>query len=201
MLNRSHSRIIVILLGCCLVATAGSAQKVKVEANRDMKADFTTLRTYTWLPSPPTKRDTAPDAVTDPRISQKALGTHIVGAVDRELSARGLTRIEQGESDVQVIYYAALTTGVNTADAGSYYQYTTGWALPPVPLATTNFEIVQRGTIIVDVVNPTSKTAIWRGTVESNVNSENQPEKRIARINEAIARVFERFPLRPVKKR
>ena len=194
------SRVVAGVFACALVATLATAQKIKVESHRDDKADFAKLRTYAWLPTPPAKTNTAPDAATDPTLSQDVLGPHIVTAVDRELAARGLARIEQGTPDVQVVYYAALNVGMNSADVGSYYQYTTGWRLIG-PAPTANLDIYERGSIVIDVVAPSSKTAIWRGTVASNVNHENTLETRIARINEAVTRVFERFPLRPTGKR
>jgi Domain of unknown function (DUF4136) len=195
------SRVVAGFFACALFATLPAAQKIKVESQRDEKADFTALRTYSWLPSPPIKSGIAPDAVTDPTLSQDVLGPHIVSAVDRELTARGLTRSEQAEPDVHVVYYAALAVDMSTSELGSYLQYTTGWSLPPMGASTNYIETVERGTIIVDLVAHPSKRAIWRGTVATNVNHENSLDKRIARINEAMARVFERFPLRPVRKR
>jgi hypothetical protein len=201
MIVRSVSRAVLILTAVSVAATLVTAQKIKVESQHDEKADFAALRTYGWLPSPPLKRDTAPDAVTSAGLTQEVLGPHIVKAVDRELVARGLTRIDAGEPDVQVVYYASLSTGMNTADLGSYYQYTTGWALPPVPAATINLEVYERGTVVIDLIKRNAKTAIWRGTVGTNVNQENRLDKRIARIDEAMAKVFERFPLRPARHR
>jgi Domain of unknown function (DUF4136) len=201
MVTKQTARIALGLIGGCLLMATASAQKIKVESHRDEKADFKALRTYTWLPSPPAVRNAAPDAATNPSLTQEVLGPHIVNAVDRELTARGLKRVEQGESDVNVVYFAALTVGVNISELGSYYQYTTGWALPYLTGPATTSDIVERGTIIIDMVARRSKTAIWRGQVSTNVNQENTLEKRIARINEAITRVFERYPVKPVRTR
>ena len=201
MMATSVSRSVLVLIGVSALAALATAQKIKVESQFDQKADFAAIRTYSWLPSPPIKRETAPDAVTDPGLSHEVLGPHIQKAVDRELAARGLKRIDSSEPDVQVVYYASLNIGMATADIGSYYMYTTGWALPPVPQSTINLEVFERGTIVIDMIRRNSKTAIWRGTVGTNVNSENGLDKRVARIDDAMARVFERFPLKPARKR
>jgi hypothetical protein len=71
MIRFGTSRVIPGGIGCSLIAGLASAQKLEVEA-----------------------RDTAPDAVTDPRLSLDVLGPHISGAIDRELAARGLARGE-----------------------------------------------------------------------------------------------------------
>jgi hypothetical protein len=192
---------VLVLAAVCVAATLMTAQKIKVESHRDEKTDFAALRTYGWLPTPPLKRETAPDALTDPGLTNEVLGPHIVKAVDRELTARGLTRVESGESDVQVVYYASLSIGMHATELGSYYQYSTGWALPAVPAATISLEVYERGTIVIDLIKRNSKMAIWRGTVGTNVNHENGLDKRVARIDEAMARVFEHFPVRPARKR
>jgi hypothetical protein len=201
MIGTSKMRTVFVLMVVTCAASFVNAQKIKIESHRDEKADFTALRTYSWLPSPPMKPVVAPGAVTDPTLSAEVLGPHIVRAIDREMSARGFKRIEGGEADAQMVYYAALSVGMATSELGSYYQYTTGWALPALPPSTTSFEIVERGSIVIDLVRRDVKTAIWRGTVSTNVNHENTLDKRVARIDEAMARVFERFPVRPTRKR
>jgi hypothetical protein len=180
------------LIGVALAGALVTGQKLELEAHRDPGADFAALATYVWLPTPPIKSEIAPDAVTNPTLSHEVLGPHIVSFVDRELAARGLRRVEAGDADVQVVYYAALSVGMSTQELGSYYQYTTGWNLPASPTVAST--TVERGSIVVDVVQPASKKAIWRGSVASRVNQENTLEKRVARLDEAIRRLFERFP-------
>ena len=202
MRRRHRARTVLIGIGCSLLAVAAAAQKINVDSNRDERADFSKIQTYTWLPTPPAKTNIAPDAVTNPNMSQKVLGPHIIAAVDRQLTLRGLKRIEEGQPDIKVVYYASLNVNVSAAELGSYYQYTTGWATLPLGAApTSSFEILERGTIVIDVIAPGSNTAIWRGTVATNVDHENTHEKRVERINEAMTRVFERFPVRPARQR
>jgi uncharacterized protein DUF4136 len=47
-------------------------------------------------------------------------------------------------------------------------------------------------------VSPASNKAIWRGSAVARINRENNLDKRVARVNEAVANMFEKFP---VKKR
>jgi hypothetical protein len=191
----------LVLAGWCVLAVSATAQKVQVEADRDERTDFAAIRTYSWLPSPPLKTETSPDGVSDPTISHEVLRPHIVSAIDRELTSRGLKKVDRGTSDVNVVYYAALSVGVTAQQLGSYYQYTTGWAMPLGPMPTSSVQVFERGSIIVDVVSRRGNKAVWRGSVASNLNRENTLEKRIARIEDAIPRVFERYPVRPVRKR
>jgi Domain of unknown function (DUF4136) len=202
MLNRRDRiiRIPVILLAAGLVAAGAAAQKLKIETHRDEQANFAALKTYIWLPSPPSPKLVAPDAKGDPTLTQEVMGPHIIAAVDRELAARGLTKVESGDADIRVVYYANLSMNMDAAQLGSYYQYTTGWGTLVGTYATTSTEVYERGSIVVDVVSPGSNKAIWRGSVASRINRENNLEKRIARVNEGIASMFAKFPVPPVKR-
>jgi len=191
-------RIPVLLVAAVLVAVAAAAQKIKIETHRDEQTNFSALKTYSWLPSPPSPKLVAPDAKGDPTLTQEVIGPHIITAVDRELAARGLTKIETGEPDVKVVYYANLAVNMDAAQLGSYYQYTTGWGTLVGTYATTSTEVYERGSIVVDVVSPASNKAIWRGSAVARINRENNLDKRVARVNEAVANMFEKFP---VKKR
>ena len=184
---------------CVCAAGLATAQKLDIDAEVDRTADFSALTTYAWLKSPPATSAVAPGAVTDPGLSQNLLEPHIVAAVDRELASRGLRKVVGGEPQASVVYYAALDAGLDTAVLGSYYQYVTGWAspIPASGAAVISSKVYERGSIVVDLIAAQSNKAIWRGSASTRVNHENTPEKRVARINEAIRRMFERFPKRP----
>jgi len=59
---------------------------------------------------------------------------------------------------------------------------------------------IERGSIVVDVVSPAANKAIWRGSAAAKINRENNLEKRVARVNEVVAKMFEKFPVPPAKR-
>ena len=183
------------------VAGGAAAQKIEVKTEKDPAADFRKIRTYAWLPAAPMVRHTAPDAVTNPTLSQEALGPHIVAAVDRELTARGLTQAPEDSADVHVVYFAALTQGFNSTYLGEYYGYATGWGSPiPSALApTTSVSAFEKGTVLIDIVDRASKRAIWRGSMVTKVHQDRTLDQRIKRINEATERIFKKFPIQKGK--
>jgi hypothetical protein len=190
--------------GVAALLTAGhaAAQKLDIKTDIDRSADFSTIRTYAWLPPAPVVRNVAPDALSNPTLSQEALGPAITAAVDRQLTARGLVQAPADVADVHVVYFAALTVGFNQSYLGEYYGYVTGWGSPiPADLApSTSMTVYEKGTVLIDVVNRATKRAIWRGTVRTRVHQEHTLEKRVERINEGAERLFRQFPIRPVKK-
>src|SRR5262245_18758812 len=193
------------LLGGAIAAfafvAAVDAQKLEVKTNQDPKADFTAIRTFAWLPPAPMVGNVAPDGLTNPTLSQEALGPHIVAAVNRELKARGWVETDKDKADVHVVYFAAMTTGVNQTYLGEYYGYVTGWASPLALGYTpsTSSTVYEKGTVIIDIVQRESKRAVWRGSVVTRIVQERTLEKRVERINEAARRAFEKFPVKPKK--
>lgn len=188
--------IAVALLG---LAGTVAAQKLEIKTHQDPKADFSTIRTYAWLPPAPGVKAVAPDAVSNPTLTQEALGPHIVAAVNRELTARGLTETDLETADVHMVYFAALTVGFNQSYLGEHYGYITGWPspIPPGLAPSTSMTVYEKGTVLVDMVQRLAKRGIWRGSVVTRIDQERTLEQRIKRINEAAQRMFERFPIRP----
>jgi Domain of unknown function (DUF4136) len=189
------------VLALVAIASTAAAQKIEVKTNQDPKADFTTIKTYAWLPPAPVVQNVAPGGLTNPTLSEEALAPHIVAAVDRQLAARGLTKTDADKADVHVAYFAALTVGFNNTYLGEYYGYVTGWANPIAPGYTpsTSMSVYEKGTVIVDIVQREAKRAIWRGSLMTRINQEHTLEQRIARINTGAERMFEKFPIKPIK--
>jgi hypothetical protein len=177
------------------------AQKVEIETNVDKTADFSTIKTYAWLPPPPVIQNVAPGAASNPNLTQEVLGPHIVEAVNRQLRARGLTETDRDSADVLIAYGAALTTGFSRTYLGEHYGYVTGWGSPiPLGLApTTSGHVYEQGTVVVDVVQRASNRAIWRGSAVTRVQHGRTVEERVERINDAAKRMFDRFPIRARK--
>jgi hypothetical protein len=198
MIRIPRPRIVPFTLVLCVLASlVATGQKVEIKTNQDKTANFAAIKTYSWLPSPPLKTSIAPDAETNPNLTQEVLGPHIVAAVDRQLTSRGFRIAEGDVADVHVVYYAALGVGFNESFLGENYGYLTGWGSPiPSGLApTTSFTVYQEGSIVIDVVERAANKAIWRSSAMTRINQENTLEKRIQRINEAVDRMFKNFPV------
>jgi hypothetical protein len=187
------------ILAASAIGMAAAGQKVEVETHVDKDANFSTIKTYAWLPPAPAIRNVAPGVPTNPTLSQDALGPHIVAAVDRQLARRGMTRADEKTADVLVVYFAALNVGFSTSYLGEHYGYLTGWGSPVAsqlaPL--TSMEVYEKGTVLVDIVQREPKRAIWRGTAVTRIHQDRSLEQRIGRIDDATERMFQRFPIKP----
>ena len=90
--------VIGVVASAVTVGTLAAAD-IEVKIEYDTKGDFTSLRTYTWLATPPYAYATtmAPPA-RDERFERDTLDEPIRAAVDRVLSAKGFTFAEPGSS-------------------------------------------------------------------------------------------------------
>ena len=199
---RRHSVFVSAALASLALAGVAVAQKVEIKTNQAPNTDFKVFKTYAWLPPVPVVKNVAPDAVTNPTLSEEALMPALVAAVDRELAARGFTKAPAESADVHVAYFAALSVGFNQSYLGEHYGYITGWASPiPIGLApTTNVNVYEKGTVLVDIVDRAAKKAVWRGTALTRIAQDHSVDQRIERINDAVKRMFEKYPIKPGKK-
>jgi hypothetical protein len=184
--------ILVTVSGGALVA-----ERLKVSVEHDEKTDFSTLRTYEWLPTPPYKIAVAPQA-RDARFEREALDGPIRAAVDAALGARRFTPAAPGSTaDVLVVYYVALGASMSTDVLGSHYAYVTGWSTGlPAATPTTSLRVIEEGTLVVDILRGDRSTAIWRGTARGAVDRARTQEQRLRAIDEAVAKMMAKFPPR-----
>jgi hypothetical protein len=159
------------------------AQKVTVEY--DKKADFTQYKTYSWMKlgvgfHPNVQADTA-------------------AAIDQQLQAKGLKHMESG-GDLLVNMNGSLSEGMNAVyDADVYAmpgldEPITWAANGDSPLAGSSTVVyVDKGTLVVDLVDRRAKQLKWRGTAKANLDPEQQ-EKSLEIIEKAVAKLFRDYP-------
>ncbi len=192
-------RSVGVTIGVVALATTMLAQKMEIKAERDPQADFSAIKTIAFLPPTPMVTNVAPGAKGNPNLTQEVMGPHIVAAVERELTKRGLVKAPEDTADVHIAYFAALTTGLSQSYLGEYYGYVTGWGSPIAPGLAPNTEntAYQKGTIVVDVVQRAAKRGIWHGMIQARIEQVRKLEDRVKRIDEAMHRLFERYPVKP----
>jgi Domain of unknown function (DUF4136) len=195
------SRFAVAVAVMSMATGLAAAKKPKVEIDHSKTADFTTFKTYRWLPPSKPQTTIAPGAPGDPRPAMTALEPQVRAAVDRQLAAKGLRRVDQGDADLLVADYIAVEGRLDTAQLGTEYAYTTDWALPiPRSLGqetmtpTTFSKYVEEGSIVIDLISTANERAVWRGNVHAPVNRMNSPRERQARVEKAISQLFEKYP-------
>jgi len=167
---------LVTALGFALMGAAAQAQTVTYDF--DKNTDFSKIKTYAWA-----RGQEIPDDFNHKRI---------VSAIDSQLAAKGLTKIE-GETtpDVYVAYGAGFErnlqiNGSSSDFGGPFYRGNrTGSA---------RTEEVVTGTLVVGMIDVKTNAVVWRGAASRDLDPKASPEKKDKNINKAVSKMFEKYP-------
>jgi uncharacterized protein DUF4136 len=157
------------------------AQKIKVEYNP--KEDFTAFKSYSWI--------------LQESYQRPLLAMNIIGAVDEQLQAKGLTRIENN-ADLVVTAYGAVDSDLNVSWRPDIYVmpglygpvwWTQGMWIP----GSSSAVYIQKGTLVVDIADPHSKQLKWRGIANANFDTTKQKQS-LDRVNKCVEKMFRQYP-------
>lgn len=170
--RRLKLQAIVVLLFGIFAAHNAFAQKVTVEF--DQAADFTKYKTF---------------AIREGRLNSKnpALNSDLVkkqieADISRYLSAKGLTEVTSGRSDLNVRYTfgSVRKAEVETYPAG---WYGLGTRVVRVPYS--------EGTLVIDLRDPTTRSLVWRAIA---TEEKSDPTKIEGKLNDMVKKSVEKYP-------
>ncbi len=110
------SRLVQLLMLTCVLASIAHAQKIKVEYNKDL--DFSKFKTFAWGHH---------DAVSRP-----TLALAIAGAIEEEMTKRGLRKVEDNP-DVYIKMYGSVDSEMSVSYSDPLYLGMGG--IPPFDTA------------------------------------------------------------------
>jgi hypothetical protein len=171
------------MLAALLVPALALAQKVSYDY--DKTASFATFKTY---------------ALKDgTKVGQELIDNRIVAAIEAELGAKGMTKVESNP-DVFVVYHTTFDKQQDISTYSSGYgggygpygwRYGGGWA---GGTTTTSVRDILMGTLVIDVADAKKGELAWRGMGVKEVKTDAKPEKRDKSINEAVKKIFKNYP-------
>lgn len=165
------TRALAVAVLCLMVCTFALAQHTRIDY--DHSADFAAFHTYDWQPSPePAKGD---------------WNQRIVDAVDKQLQAKGLTKVNSNP-DLLVVYSRSIRED-RTAFSGGFVFIGGETGTAAVPGEPTYFE---EGTLVVELGVPKTKQVIWRGSVTRTLNDNDN--KNLKGLDKAVAKLFDDYP-------
>jgi hypothetical protein len=168
------SFLVLFLMG--LAVSCSTIYGVKYDY--DKSANFTSLKTYDWLPIPV---NTNIDSLTIERVKN---------AVNAGLQAKGLM-MTSDNPDFLIAQHLGKKTEVT--DMGYSYgpHRIDRWG---GRISTLEYA---EGSLVLDFVNAESKKMIWRGVAKAEVNNADTPDKKEKLINEAVQEILKNFPPKP----
>jgi len=176
------TRIVPALLLALLAVAPSFAQKVNVDWDRS--ANFSSFKTYAWQPSP------APaTGLWDQRV---------IDGVNKQLQAKGFQMVTSNPQ-MWVVYTAHIKKEQQVVGTGYNMGPSWGWGYWGGPTTTTyNTYTYKEGTLVVELADANGHTLLWRGTATDTV--QNNPDKGIKTLNNAMNKMFKNFPPKPGSK-
>lgn len=176
------------LLALLAVAAPLSAQKIRVDF--DKQINFAQFKTFAWAPH---------GAVAHP-----GLALNVVGAIEQELKARGMTKVNIDQNPGLVIQvYGSVEQDTSYYSTDPLYNATGG--VPPFdpsfsgPLLSGQFGAtsvtIHKGQLVVDLLDYAQKKLVWRGMSQQNLAAHN-PNKLVSQVNNAITKMFKQYPVK-----
>jgi hypothetical protein len=173
-------RILIII---AIVIMAGCSPQIKVYSDMDPDYDLWTYKTFDW------GEKVSIEAGRNPLRYNELNDKRIKAAVLEQLQSRGFVPREQ-DPDLILHYHIIVDdkSAVTTEPFG--YRYGAYWMRSGV-----NVYYYREGTLIIDLMERSTKNLVWRGWAVANVD-EIDPEEVDEVIKLAVEKIFRKFPAR-----
>jgi hypothetical protein len=167
---------LALLFLALLAARGARAQKITMEF--DQTADFSKYKTFAIRDGQLNSRN--------PALNSDLVKKQIDADIQNDLTAKGLTLVTSGPSDLNVRYTfgAARKTEVEAYPAGWYGM---GTRYVRVPYA--------EGTLVIDLRDPTTRSLVWRAIAAEEKSDASNIE---GKINDMVKKSIDKYP--PKKK-
>jgi hypothetical protein len=166
-----------------LLSTIGLAQKITYDFDKSM--DFASTRSYAWVRG----------AIVADELNHR----RITNAVDAQLQARGLRKVDKSAGpDLLVAYHASFDRDLQIVGFSSGWG---GYRLGGTRTGTARAEEILTGTLAVDIVDAGTKTIVWRALASKEIDVKAGPEKREKNINKAVEKIFANYPTARLRNR
>ena len=161
-----------------LVVAAFGCSTLEISTDYAPGTDFSKYKTFTLKPGAPAANQIAAERSAN--------------ALSGVLETKGFKRVpEGGDLTVFTHFKTGKETQMNTTGYG--YGGWGGWRYGGGMQTTTVTEI-PTGTLVIDLVDSKSNTAVWRGIAKDQISTSATPEERNQKATEVFTKLFENFP-------
>jgi len=144
----------------------------------DRTANFSAFRRYAW-----TRGTELPDQLGHARI---------VRSIDARFAAKGLVRVEPGDSpDVLVAYHTAFDKNFRIDGFSSGFG---PFGLGPDRYGSATVQPVLVGALVVDITDARTRALVWRGMASGDIQPNDKPAQRDKKMAKATEKMFKNYP-------
>jgi hypothetical protein len=164
---------------CILAITALGCSTLQVNTDYAPGTDFSRSKTFTLKKGEAGQYQIAVD--------------RLMNAIENTLKTRGFASVPDG-GDLNVFVHVSLGKDTQLTTTGYGYGGWGGWRWGGGGMQTTQVQQIPTGTLVIDLVDVKSKTAVWRGTAKDELKTTATPEERTKNVNDAVSQLFANFP-------
>lgn len=184
-----HTSSRLAIYASLAIATAGCASSIEVRTMEAPDAGLSALHTFRMLPGP-ARRDGRPvTGADDPMISNSIANRAIRERIVKALQGHGYAIKDQGP-DFAVAFYATTRTKLDVTVWDYGYPFSPGWPRRPIP--QERVVPYTEGSVIIDVINPATKTLLWRG--EGKATLSDDPSENVKQLSKAAEAIIGKLP-------
>jgi len=162
--------LMTVLLACNVLL----AQDVRT--NSMPGVNFSKYHTYKWVPI---EGASQPNQIVDAQIKN---------AIDSQLSAKGLTKTDADNADLNIGYQVAVD------QEKQLNAYGTGGLRWGGGMGTATQSTISTGTLVLDMYDPSTKQLVWQGRASKTLDPSNNQEKNQKNLERAMAKLLKNFP-------
>lgn len=176
-----HYIQLILMILAVLVSACSSTPRV----NYDKKADFSFdhLKTYAILQS---KKDDDNFLTLD--------DNRAINAIETLLNQKGYQKTTRDKADFIVSYQLVKDKNYRMDTYYDPWGYSPFWYGYGAPYGGNYLREYQRGTMIIDLIDPKAKEVIWRGSTSSRIKSNLTPVEKSSRIQKAVSEILKVLP-------
>jgi hypothetical protein len=163
------------LIGLAVALLLQACSSTNVTTDFDRQANFAKYRTFGWMPVP----DNA-----NQMFNNSLIRKHVQNAVTSALTAKGM-HPSAGSPDILIAYHMGVKDKIDVTSWGYGYGRWGAWGGRNVDVHK-----YKEGTMVIDLVDPSTKELVWRGIGRGAVERGN-PETS---INKAVSEILEQYP-------
>ena len=164
------------------VSTLAFAQKTNIDWDRS--ANFANFHTYMWEKSP------------HPAIG--LWGPRIIDAIDKQLQAKGLTKVDSNP-DMWVVYSNSIHDQKEVVGTGYGFGPSWGWGGWDQAPVMYNTYVTKIGTLVVELADAKDKELLWRGSVTNTITDNSN--KNINNLDKSVNKLFKNLSAKRLRSR
>ena len=174
-----------LLLAVLLVQACSSG--IRVSQDFEKGFDFTTLKTYDWLPNEDNTWGLQDNDLVDRRIRN---------AIVNYLTSRG-HRHDAEQPDFHISYDLAVEQRISSSNVSggvSMGRSTRGRAGSVTIGTGSRVRTYDEGTLIIDITDVASEKLVWRGVSSQALPDLSDPQTLTNQINATVAAILAQYP-------